>query len=98
MMKSSVPHMLDKPKETSLRDGPWRAALVASAPVLVAIALVALAVWRRADSALNASPDLQAAAQHEIIGAACNDQRFQSLGGLSRRLPLGREGRGLGPQ
>jgi methyl-accepting chemotaxis protein len=69
VMKSSVPHMLDKPKETSLHDVPWRAALAASVPALVAIVLIALAMWRRTDSALIAQPDLQAAAHREIMGA-----------------------------
>ena len=62
--------MLDKPKETSLRDVPWRAALAASVPALVAIVLVALAVWRWTDSALAALPDVRTGAQREIIGAS----------------------------
>lgn len=70
MMKSSVPHMLDKPKETSLHDVPWRAALGACVPALVAIALVAWAVWRWTDSALAELPDLRAGAQSDIIEAA----------------------------
>ena len=70
MMKSSVPHMLDKPKETSLRDVPWRAALAASVPALVAIALLALALWRRTSVALAAAPELRTSANQEIIGAA----------------------------
>ena len=70
MMKSSVPHMLDKPKETTLHDAPWRAALAASVLPLVAIALVAWAVWRRTDTALGALPALHAAAHRDIIGAA----------------------------
>jgi methyl-accepting chemotaxis protein len=68
MMKSSVPHMLDKPKETSLRDVPWRAALAASVPALVAIVLVAVAVWQVADSTLTTLPDVRAA-QRDIAGA-----------------------------
>jgi methyl-accepting chemotaxis protein len=62
--------MLDKPKETSLRDVPWRAALAASVPALVAIVLVALAVWRWTDSALAAAPDVRAGAHSDIVGAA----------------------------
>jgi methyl-accepting chemotaxis protein len=62
--------MLDKPKETSLRDAPWRAALGACVPALLAIALVAMAVWRWTDSALAALPALLADAHHNIIGAA----------------------------
>ena len=68
MMKSSVPHMLDKPKETSLRDVPWRAALVASMPALVAIVLVSIAAWHFADSTLTALPDVRAGAHREIVG------------------------------
>jgi methyl-accepting chemotaxis protein len=70
MMKSSVPHMLDKPKETSLRDVPWRTALVASVPALVAIVLVSIAVWHLADSILAALPDARAGAHRDIIGSA----------------------------
>jgi methyl-accepting chemotaxis protein len=70
LMKSSVPHMLDKPKETSLRDAPWRAVLAASVPALLAITLVASAVWRWTDSALAAGPALHAGAHRDIITAA----------------------------
>lgn len=69
MMKSSVPHMLDKPKETSLHDVPWRPALAASVPALVAVVVVGLAVWRWTDAALAALPDLRMDAHREIIGA-----------------------------
>ena len=62
--------MLDKPKETSLRDAPWRAVLAASVPALVAITLVASAVWRWTDSALAAGPALHAGAHRDIITAA----------------------------
>jgi methyl-accepting chemotaxis protein len=70
MMKSSVPHMLDKPNETSLRDVPWRTALAASVPALVALALVALALWRQTDSARATLPPLSTSTHQEIIGAA----------------------------
>src|SRR6185312_12544389 len=66
---SSVPHMLDKPKETLLRDVPWRAALAASVPALIAIALAALALWRRTGSLFAAQPELRMSAHQEIIGA-----------------------------
>jgi len=69
MMKSSVPHMLDKPTETSLHDAPWRAALAASVPALVAVALVAWAIWKWTDTALATLPALRADAHHEIVGA-----------------------------
>jgi methyl-accepting chemotaxis protein len=62
--------MLDKPKETTLHDAPWRAALAASVPALVAIALVAWAVWRWTDTALASLPVLHASAHRDIIGAA----------------------------
>jgi methyl-accepting chemotaxis protein len=61
--------MLDKPKETSLRDVPWRAALAASVPALIAIALAALALWRRTSSLFAAQPELRTSAHQEIIGA-----------------------------
>jgi methyl-accepting chemotaxis protein len=70
VMKSSVPHMLDKPKETTLHDAPWRAVLAASVLPLAAIALVAWAVWRWTDTALAAVPALHASTHRDIIGAA----------------------------
>jgi methyl-accepting chemotaxis protein len=68
-MKSSVPHLPDKPKETSLHDTPWRGALGASVPALVAIALVAWAVWRWTNSALAALPTLLSNAHSDILEA-----------------------------
>ena len=54
----------------SLRDVPWRAALAASAPALIAIALVAAALWRRSESAFATLPALRASAHQEIIQSA----------------------------
>jgi methyl-accepting chemotaxis protein len=62
--------MLDKPKEMSLRDVPWRAALAASVPALVAIALVATALWRQSDSVFATLPALQATAHRDIVESA----------------------------
>jgi methyl-accepting chemotaxis protein len=69
VMKSSVPHMPDKRKRSSKHLAPWRVALAASVPALVAIALVAWSGRRWIDGALAEMPELHADAIRDITAA-----------------------------
>jgi methyl-accepting chemotaxis protein len=69
-MKSSVPHMPDKHTKAMMRSAPWRIALAASAPTLVAIALVAWSGRRWLDVALYVPPAAHASAQRDITVAS----------------------------
>ena len=69
-MKSSVPHMPDKPKQRSMRHAPWRIALAASVPAIVAIALVAWSGRRWVDGALADMPAIHAEALRDIMAAS----------------------------
>ncbi|MDQ2765735.1 MAG: methyl-accepting chemotaxis protein [Gemmatimonadota bacterium] len=62
--------MPDKRNRSSMHHAPWRMALAASVPALVAIALVAWSGTRWIDSALAELPVLRAEALHDIMGAA----------------------------
>src|SRR6476646_7900123 len=68
-MKSSVPPMPDKHAKAK-RNAPWRVALAASAPVLIAIAIIAWASRRWLDAALYELPARHAAALREVGIAA----------------------------
>src|SRR5450432_4043969 len=69
-MKSSVPHMPDKHTKAMMRSAPWRIALAASVPTLVAIALVAWSGRRWLDVALYELPAAHASALRDITVAS----------------------------
>jgi methyl-accepting chemotaxis protein len=69
-MKSSVPHIPDKPKPSAPPDVPWRVALVAGVPALLAILLLEWAGGRWIDDALSALPVARAEAERDVPAAA----------------------------
>ncbi|MEO8879699.1 MAG: methyl-accepting chemotaxis protein [Gemmatimonadaceae bacterium] len=69
-MKSSLPQQPDKHARTALRNAPWRIALAASVPALLAITLLAVAGRGWLDALLYEMPAQHAAALRDVAVAS----------------------------